>query len=237
MKKSLLTFLALSSAVFASSNTYIDIDTKIGNKLFQNEMAYQEYLKKEALQNLRINESQKIADRNTCEIQRIKKVLVKLIKERERERGYVKYTPISKETSNSTNLVKVNTKKAEEIFNIKKKTDKTKCTKKLIKVIDKSHIEESYFKYKIPKQFRVTYKLAGEFKYPVLKSEVSNMLYKNNTFKADMYTKAGWVHNINGGWIKGYKLFPRIENKTTQKDIEKWGMKYKIITDCKKGGE
>lgn len=225
MKRSLLTFLALSSMVFASSDTYIDIDTKIGNKLFQNELAYKEYLKKEAMQNLKINQNRKIAGRNACEIQKIKRVLIKLIQENRN------YSPIILKT--------VKTEGAEKVLGIKKNNlnQKEECVEKKIKVIDTSHINESYFKYKKLKSFKVTYNLAGEFSYPVLSSSVSNMLHLGDTFKADMYTKAGWVHNVNGGWVKGYKLFPRVNNLTTKKDIEKWSVKYKIITNCEKGGK
>jgi len=239
MKKIILSICALGALTLSfsaenieqtkESNIYLTVDSEIGKQLFQSELAYKEYLEKEAIQNVKIARANNLASKNSCEIVKLKKALAKLIKLHSQNN--------SRKVINIKDLPKLNveTEKATEILTGKKKP-KVACKKKLVKVIDTSHIKESYFAYKTPKKFKVTYNKAGEFEYPLIDSKVNKMLHKNDRFEADMYTKAGWVHKVNGGWVKGYKLWPKVLNKTTKEDIKKWGMKYKTVEDCKTEG-
>ena len=108
---------------------------------------------------------------------------------------------------------------------------KKNCVDK--KYLDTSNISKSYYSFDKDKEFRVTYNVAGTFNLPVLGIDREKLLKKGTTFKADMYTKAGWVHIKNGNWVKGYKLYPRMLNHTTNEDKQKWASKYITKTICK----
>jgi len=48
-----------------------------------------------------------------------------------------------------------------------------------------------------------------------------------------MWTYAGWVHAMNKGWVKGYKLYPKFVQKKV-KNKKNYKVKYKEVEDCKK---
>lgn len=230
-----LPLMLIGSLSFASTNSdspkevYININSQTGVKLLKSELTYRKYFANEAEQSLKIKRNSENIKNNNCEINKLKKIIIKLIKKEEEEK---KNKKISKE-SYLKNLHKayIKTNKFKDLkkipisYNEKKKV----CITKYIPVI--KGIEGSYFKYKTDKTFTVTYPLAGYFKYPILKINREGLLYKGDKFVSDMYTKAGWVHIKNKGWIKGYKIYPRVINKVTKEDIMKWTVKYnkKII--------
>jgi len=233
MKKIILSLAVLTSLAFAAEETntkdiYINVDSELGSKLFNSEKSYKKYLEKEDSQNKKIVVLENKIEKNNCEIVRLKKAIVRLIK--------INSKIVEKDTQ-KTEVKYINIETLPTLNSLLKEDSKIPHTKEICvtkKKIDTTGIEESYYKYKNTKTFKVVYNKAGEFNYPVIGSHVKGMLHKNDKFKADMFTKAGWVHNINGGWVKGYKLYPKVENKTTTEDIKKWGLKYKTYTECKK---
>lgn len=154
-------------------------------------------------------------EKNSCKIVKLEKALARLISKKSKDKPKLILPVLS-------NV---------EIGNYSKIKPNVVCTTVKEKKLDLSRINESYYKYKTPKKFTVLYRRAGEFNYPVLESSVKHMLHRGDKFVADLYTKAGWVHNVNGGWVKGYKLNPKVSNKVTQADVKKWGhgKKWKII--------
>lgn len=226
--------IALSATAFATETEIkslnIDIESKIGAEIFKSELAYANYLKNESIQNLKITTNSESIVANNCEIAKLKKALVKLIK----ERNVIDTSPVPSSrvaTSEFFSVENVN-KKIKSVNSVVKKKEKEICTKTK-KIVNTDRIHESYYSFKNPKTFKVTYSVAGLFKFPVLGIERDSLLKRGDIFKADMYTKAGWVHVVDKGWIKGYKIFPRVKNNTSKKDIEKWSSTYKIIKDCK----
>ena len=95
----------------------------------------------------------------------------------------------------------------------------------------KSHkIKESFIKYDPNKEFTVI-KKTGIYNLPSLKASTTNVIEAGTKFTADMYTKAGWVHDMkSSGWIKGAKINPELKNNTSHEDNEKWN---KQINQCK----
>ena len=250
MKKSILALSAvlISSVVLSASdisvsdkNTsvkemYLDISSGEGKELFKSEIAYNNYLRRESLQNGEIERNKLISEKNACDIAMLKKAVAKLI-----NTGAIKNKDMYLKDINSTSVKKdKDNMKKDIIENIKSNEFKTieeskiakqkNCRTETSEELDTSKISKSFFKFDKLKQFKVTYNVAGEFDKPVLGISRNKLLLKGAQFKADMFTKAGWVHNINGGWVKGYKLYPRVLNHTTKEDIKKWKSKYKKVT-------
>jgi len=248
MKKTIISmsiiigFGGISLLNASQDNIYVNVDSDIGKKIFQSKAAYDEYLKREREQDLKIKAINSIAEKNACEIVKLKKAIVKLIKERELNPNK-NLSEIKEDKKRKVNTYpeKNNYSKLKSLakaIGIKEVDNKQSCKTIVIKKIDTSNIESSYFKYKEPKMFKVIRNNVHVFKYPVIDSEKEDLVYnKNEVFQADMYTKAGWVHDINSGWIKGYKLYPNVKNLTSEDDIRKYSMRYKRIVKTKCKGE
>ena len=100
-----------------------------------------------------------------------------------------------------------------------------------------SKINESYIDFSDIKTFKIGRNYVKNFKLPYLESKTSSIngkkFYPTGTkVKADMYTKAGWVHIVGEGWVKGYKLSPKVSQIKDKKAYTK-KTKCKTITVTK----
>jgi len=238
---SLITAGTLLSASVNKNNTkdiYINIQSKVGTELLKSEIMYKNYLQNEAIQNKKIEINRNLFKKNSCEINKIKKVLIKMIKsngysdmervsmEKDLTKQKAKKEVISKIKYNNLPILKV----SENNIKLIKESRKKSCI--TTKVIDTSDIKRSFYIYKTPKKFKVT-RVAGTFENPILGLKRKSLLKKGDIFIGDMYTKAGWVHIKGGDWVKGYKVYPRVLNKTTKEDKKKWSTKYITKIICK----
>lgn len=93
------------------------------------------------------------------------------------------------------------------------KTKKTSCSKvKVFKKYKVSDLNGSFIKFDKEKTFKVASHKVREFKVPLLGSAVHSdtFLKKGSYVKADMFTRAGWVHIKDGGWVKGFLMYPKV---------------------------
>ncbi len=184
---------------------------------------------------IRIKEEQKrILQMNeqSCDINKLKSAVAKIIKRLD--------SMDQNNSSTDITALKDKIKMLELQMNFSQKNDfnepKKICSTKKIPVKSKglnlgSNIdnESSYLKFKELKTFKTQYEIPT-YKYPAVNSEIlEKRLKTNEEFKADMYTKFGWVHIENGGWVKGYALSPRF---MPSKIIKAKAIEYKEVTDC-----
>jgi len=238
---SLMAAGTLLSASVDTNNTkdiFIDIQSKVGTELLKSEIMYKNYLQNEAIQNKKIAINKSLSEKNACEINKLKKALVKMIKSSgysDMERVHIEEGLFKEEAKkkavvntkyNNLPILKV----GENTNKIIEEARKKSCVR--TKIVDTSDIEKSFYVYKTPRTFKVT-RVAGTFKNPILGLKRKKLLKKGETFIGDMYTKAGWVHIKGGDWVKGYKVYPRVLNKTTKEDQKKWATKYITKVICK----
>jgi len=80
----------------------------------------------------------------------------------------------------------------------------------------RSAVRGSYINYKHDKTFRINSTKVREYELPVLSAKrygSGGYLTKGSYVVADKYTKAGWVHLKNGGWVKGFLVYPKVLQK------------------------
>jgi len=79
----------------------------------------------------------------------------------------------------------------------------------------KSDVRGSYINFKHNKTFKIDSKKVREYELPILSAKrySRDYLTKDSYIVADKYTKAGWIHIRNGGWIKGFLVYPRVLQK------------------------
>lgn len=80
------------------------------------------------------------------------------------------------------------------------------------KKYESKEVKGSYSDYRYDKTFTVSVDALEEYEMPVLSANKVNrgMLTKGTQFVADKYTKAGWVHVKDGGWVRGFLIYPRV---------------------------
>jgi len=238
IKTIFLSLLTLSSLY--ATEVYVDVDSAEGKQIFKDNLHYREYVAAEKNKLKTIQAAEKRSKDNLCEIVKLKKIIAKLLKEKALNKNLGKG---SNENLAAKPIPVIATEIEKDIPKSVFKTErplkkKNKCVEKTKRVVDTTNIWESYISFPKPVKFIVDTKKAGIFNYPLVESKVISMLHKKDTFYADMYTKAGWVHNVNGGWVKGYRLYPKVNNRVTKRDVERWHLQYKTIkVKCDKQGE
>ncbi len=182
----------------------LDINSKEGYRVYLENKLHNESILKDKINQQKINNLKKKLHKQECDLNLVRKSVVKIIKN----------TKLNKRSSANT-------------------TSSNSCKKNCIIKKIPVDIEKSYFKYKTPKTFKVT-KRANVYKYPLIGIPKIKKLNVGTKFKADMYTKAGWVHYKNEGWVKGYRIYPSLKNNTTKDDIKKRGKtKFILKKICK----
>lgn len=133
-----------------------------------------------------------LVNKNCKDIQMLKKAVAKMIIELEKNKKKWKG-------------------RLEKKYDIIKKKKKGKCSIITKVYIDKEQIKYSYNKYKKPKKFTVMTKTAYIYNYPALYgTEIIGEFHKGDTFYGDMFTYPGWVHAEGKGWVRGFKLKPKV---------------------------
>lgn len=146
-----------------------------------------------------------IVNKNCNDISSLKKAVAKLIVEMEKERGKWK-------------------NRLEKKADVIKKKRQGNCTVVTKVYIDKEQIKYSYQKYPEPKRFTVATKKAYIYNYPALYgTKIIGEMHRGDVFEADMFTYPGWVHAKGKGWLRGFKLFPKVlyDEKKVDKDKRK----------------
>lgn len=158
-----------------------------------------------------------------CEnIQSLKIAVAKLITEQERLN--------LKNQNNEKSIKELQEKLKLKELPIVESVKKQPCMTKTIKVLDKDSLKFSYLKME-DKEFKVSSSVALIYEYPALGLSSIGELKKGEKFIGDMYTSGGWVHNKNGGWLKGYVLSPKIEHNESVKG-GKTAYIEKEVLDC-----
>lgn len=219
MKKVILSSLLLASSIFANE-IVIDKNSKTGQVILNSDKEYKEYLSKiYANKNL-----EDILYKHECDLNMLKEAVAKLILTIEKKGN------IEKEVKTvSEDLIKM----SEEHGKLKARVTDSESRKptleeflvgqKAQKVEKKCRIEKRPVEYKnsdikhsfiniIPdKEFKSQVKALQVYKIPSLKSEkIEKTLSFNENFLGDKYTKAGWVHIKDTGWVKGYEIYPKV---------------------------
>lgn len=203
---------------------YVNVNTEAGQEILKSEMEYKEYLNKKLSKDM----SEKGSVEAYSELKNIKKAVAKLILEQNSSSSLTKEF---KELSIKVNKLEesdikmseelkliqddLNHFKDSKIFMLNKENNNNLNVKKVIennyKVKKYTQEELNYSFFKIQdKEFMVQNKHALFFKNPVLGEKSIDKKLQGESFIADMYTEAGWVHAKNYGWVKGYLLFPKI---------------------------
>lgn len=145
-----------------------------------------------------------------CEnIQSLKTAVAKLIVEQEK----LKIQNQDNEQSIKNLQEKLNTKEQKALSALTPDNElvkKPSCITKTIKVLNKDFLKFSYLKMD-EKEFKILTSNVLVYEYPYTESSSIGELKRGEKFIGDMYTAGGWVHNKNGGWLKGYLLKPKIE--------------------------
>lgn len=206
----------------------VNADSENGQKIVNNIEEYNEYMDDKtrlALGNkLPIDQ----LSEHSCDINKLKEAIAKIIIRLEK-------------VESKTDIEDLKNKIKDLELQIANKTEpvtpKTVCKIKKVPVTgggkeDPSH----YIKFKKDTFFKAEYKIP-QYSYPVIDSDIEGTdIEQNEKFKADMYTKAGWVHIENKGWVKGYALIPKFEASKEYSKHWKKGKKqkirYKEVSDC-----
>lgn len=151
----------------------------------------------------------------TCDSKMLKSAIAKLIKKIEGLESRVGF--LEKEKSlltpliNNKSLIKKE-RKAHKKIRLKEPKKKLYCQDKKWSISD---VKGSFIKFKEPQKFKIASNNVYEYKNPILNSKKSKevSLKKGSYIEGDMFTKAGWVHVKDGGWIKGYLVFPKVLQK------------------------
>ena len=136
---------------------------------------------------------EKIVKKNCKDISTLKKAVTKLIMEMKKEESIWKKRAGTPLVPLKEDKVSKNCKIVTKVF------------------IDKDQIKYSYKKFKEPKTFTVASSKAYIYDYPaLLGTKKVGMLKRGEKFVADMFTYPGWVHYPGKGWLRGFKLKPKV---------------------------
>lgn len=203
----------------------LEKNSEAGKKIIKDETDYKAYLHKKG--DL-VRFDKKRADQlqeNSCDINKLKTavaMLIERVEKLESEGVVVSKEDVVPQVSEGTvsQIADIGSKK-EDIDNVVAPEPENVMVCKKKKVFaswSPEGVKHSYIKYKGLKTFTVTTE-AVQFEYPVIgANEVPSPLVKGTKFQADMWTLAGWVHVVDGGWVKGYVLNPPVyQVKTSYK--------------------
>jgi len=176
--------------------------------------------------------------KNSCDIGKLKLAVVKLIHKVEDLENI--NNKLKKENINLSNELTKTLEKTKDLNQIlEPKKEELICTTKKVlvkKSVNEKVIEGSYKKFKRNQTFTARNDLSI-YILPILGSEKTEYsLKKGESFVADKWTYAGWVHVKDKGWVKGYKLNPIFSQKKVKGKKTKFKFKpiYKEVQDCRK---
>ena len=205
MKKIIISSLLIGCSLFANE-IVIDKNSNVGQVILNSDKEYKEYLSKiYANKNL-----EDIIYKHECDINMLKDAVAKLILMMEKGKDIkVETTAVSKELNRIADENKILSESME-----KKEAVKTEVTCKTIKTpikYEKGDIKHSFINIIPDKEFKSQVKKLEVYKIPALNSEKEEVTFGfKDKFLGDKYTKAGWVHIKDTGWVKGYEIFPKV---------------------------
>jgi hypothetical protein len=208
---SLVTASILSADTLDTKQIIVTKESVTGQKIVENIQQYNEYMDNQAKFAAKAPEQ---ADQNSCDVNKLKLAVVKLIQRLDTlenaNNGIAdlknQITSLQSQIDSLKPLPKLEVQQSPE-------TAKQICTTKKVLVSSDGkngfEPESSFLNFKNDTYFTATTSL-DESKYPSVEAEISENKVKAGTkFKADKFTKAGWVHIENGEWVKGYSLSPK----------------------------
>lgn len=212
---------------------YVSVDTQAGQEILKSEMEYKEYLNKK----LDKDTAEKPGIDAYNELKNLKKAVAKLILEQS-EKG-TKTMELDSISNKIKNLEEADTRfnlqlmeiknmingfKDSKIFMLNKHAAESKPSKIENEYVSKKYTQEelnfSFMKIQ-EKEFTVQSNSVYFYKNPVLGEKALSKKLQGESFIADMYTNAGWVHAKDHGWVKGYFLLPKVlPGERSLKNIE-----------------
>lgn len=160
------------------------------------------------------------------------KVIVKKVYVTKPVVKFKRLPPVKKPTNQMAKNIQ-NTIQSTEALNNKKEEYKNICTTKYKRVLNLKKLRQSFKPLK-PRKFTVLFRHIKIYKYPFLGAPVIGDMYYKDHFIGDMFTYSGWVHVKTGGWVRGFKVSPKILYHKEKMNPNDTAMEVKKIVSCHK---